>query len=196
MLTGVSKADPKPGRWILPIVIAALIGFTYVFVNALPPADVAASTTTTIPPTTTTTLPPTTTTTMPAEILAFLGEVDRFETVSADLLTQLNDINSLWEDREISFDEALDRFTEVHDDAQDLANQVAATTVPVPFQPAWPDTITASQELVVQAEAVIDGLRAPDDGSLRREAVKAYDEATTAFGAQLEVVRGLTPSGR
>lgn len=196
MLTGVSKEDPKPGRWILPVVIAALIGFTYVFVTALPPADVAASTTTTIPPTTTTTLPATTTTTLPADILAFLGEVDRFESMSADLLTQLNETNSLWEDRDISFDETLDRFTKVHDDAQDLANQVAATTVPTPFQPAWPDTIKASQELVTQAEAVIDGLKAPDDGSLRREAVKAYDEATTAFTAQLDVVRNLTPNGR
>ena len=193
MLTGVSKEDPKPGRWILPVVIAALIGFTYVFVNALPPADIAASTTTTAPTTTTTTLGTTTTSTLPTDILAFLAEVDRFEAAAADLVVELNGVNEQWENKDIDFNEALDGFTKVHDDAQDLANQVAATTVPDPYPPAWPDTIAASQEIIVQAEAVIDGLKAPDDGTLRREAVQAYNDATVAFAAQLDVVRNLTP---
>jgi hypothetical protein len=193
MLTVVSKEDPKPGRWILPVVIIVLIGFTYVFVNALPPADVAASTTTTAPTTTTTTLGSTTTSTLPTDILAFLAEVDRFEATAADLLVQLNTVNEQWEAREIDFDATLDGFTAVHDDAQDLANQIAATTVPDAFTSAWPDTITASQDLVVQAEAVIEGLRAPDDGTLRRAAVQAYNDSSVAFAAQLDVVRGLTP---
>ena len=193
MLTVVSKEDPKPGRWILPVVIVVLIGFTYVFVNALPPADIAASTTTTAPTTTTTTAPTTTTSTLPTDILAFLAEVDRFEATAADLLVQLNTVNEQWEAKDIDFDAALDGFTAVHDDAQELANQVAATTVPDPYTPVWPDTITASQDLVVQAEAVIEGLKAPDDGTLRREAVQAYNDSSVAFAAQLEVVRGLTP---
>ncbi|VAW07641.1 hypothetical protein MNBD_ACTINO01-2576 [hydrothermal vent metagenome] len=195
MLTDVSKEDPKPGRWILPIVIVVLIGFTYVFVNALPPADITASTTTTAPTTTTTTLGTTTTSTLPTDILAFLAEVDRFEAAAADLLAELNGINEQWENQDIEYSEALDGFTKVHDDAQDLANQVTATTVPDPYPPAWPDTITASQELVVKAEAVIDGLKAPDDGTLRREAVQKYNDATVAFSGELDVVRGLTPSG-
>lgn len=193
MLTDVSKEDPKPGRWILPVVIVVLIGFTYVFVNALPPADIAASTTTTAPTTTTTTLGTTTTSTLPTDILAFLAEVDRFEAAAADLLVELNGVNEQWENKDIEYDTALDGFTKVHDDAQDLANQVAASTVPDPYPPAWPDTITASQELVVRAEAVIDGLKAPDDGTLRREAVQKYNDATAAFSGELDVVRSLTP---
>jgi hypothetical protein len=193
MLSGVSKEDPKPGRWILPIVIVALIGFTYVFVNALPAADVSASSTTTAPTSTTTTQAPTTTSTLPTDILAFLAEVDRFEALAADLLVELNSVNSQWEEEEIDIHDAEQGFTVVRDDAQALADQVAATTVPDPYQPAWPDTITASQELVTQADAVIAGLLAPDDGTLRRAAVQAYDDATIAFSAQLDVVRGLTP---
>ena len=77
--------------------------------------------------------------------------------------------------------------------AQDLANQVAATTVPAEFSAAWPDTIDASQDLVTQAQAVIDGLYAPDDGDLRREAVAEYAVKTTAFNDQLDIVRALTP---
>ncbi len=194
MLSDVSKEDPKPGRWILPVVIVALIGFTYMFVNALPPADVSASSTTTIPLTTSTTVASTTTSTLPTDILAFLAEVDRFEATAAELLVQLNTINDQWEAREITQEETLEGFTKVHDGAQDLASQVEATTVPNPFPPAWPDTITASQDLVVKAEAVIEGFEAPDDGTLRREAVQAYNDSSIAFAAQIDVVRGLTPS--
>jgi len=192
MLIVVSKEDPKPGRWILPIVIAALIGFTYVFVTALPAADIAASTTTTLPPTTT--QPPTTTTTstLPTDVLAFLQELDRFENLANELQTEMDAVNDAREDG-ASFDDTLEGFEAVQEGAQDLANQVAATTVPDVFSPAWPDTISASQDLVAQADAVIEGLRAPDDGTQRREAVAEYAVKTTAFNDQLDVVRGLTP---
>ncbi len=188
----MSKEDPKPGRWILPIVIAALIGFTYVFVNALPAADIAASTTTT-QPSTTTTLPATTTSsTLPNDILAFLQELDRFENLANDLQTEMDTVNDAREEG-ANFDDTLAGFEAVKDGAQDLANQVAATTVPDVFASVWPDTIAASQELVAQADAVIDGLRAPDDGALRRAAVEKYAVTTTAFNTQLDTVRGLTP---
>jgi hypothetical protein len=193
MLPRVSKEDPKPGRWLLPIVIVILIGFTYVFVNALPEADVAASTSTTIETTTTTEPPSSTTSTLPTDILAFLEEVDRFDGIAQDLQTQLDDVNTAWEAREISSDEAAAGFAAAETGAQDLANQVAATTVPEPFQPAWPATITSSQALVTASNAVIAGFEAPDDGTQRRAAVAAYDEATTAFLDQLDQVRALTP---
>jgi hypothetical protein len=192
MLIPVSKEDPKPGRWILPIVIAVLIGFTYVFVNALPPADIAASTTTTLAAATTTVAQTTTSTTLPTDILAFLQELDRFENVANDLQTEMDAVNAAKEDGG-DFDEADAGFNAVKDGAQELANQVAASSVPDAFAAAWPDTITASQDLVAQAQAVIDGLHAPDDGTLRREAVAEYTVKTTAFNDQLDVVRSLTP---
>jgi len=65
--------------------------------------------------------------------------------------------------------------------------------VPEPFPPEWPDTIIAAQLLVTRAEAVIEGLLAPDDGSERRQAVIEYGEATTAFIQQLDAVLALTP---
>ena len=196
MLTLVSTTDSKPGRWILPIVILALIGFTYLFVDALPPADVAASTSTTTSSTTTTTLPPSTTTTLPNDILAFLQEIDRFETESRALQADLDQVNDDWEDRDrtgATLDQTRIGFENVRDAAQELSNQVAAATVPEPFPPAWTDTVVASQLLVTRADEVIDGLLAPDDGSDRRAAVIAYGEATTAFIQQLDAVRALTP---
>lgn len=193
MLPTVSKEDPKPGRWILPVVIVALIGFTYVFVNALPAADVAASTSTTEATTTTSVPDPTTTTTLGNDILAFIQEVERFGTAATELDAQLIEVNDAWDARDISAEDALSGFTAVRDGAQDLANQVAATAVPDPFTPAWPDTITDAQALVTAADAVIAGFEAPDDGTLRREAVEGYSATTVAFQDQLDVVTSLTP---
>jgi len=192
----VSKVDPKHGRWILPVAIAALIGFTVVFVRALPAADVTQSTTTTTATTTTTTLPTTTTTSLPADIRAFLGEVDRFEAVAKELRDELNRVNDDWENREESgatFDETEAGFQAVIDGQQQLGNEVAATTPPEAFADVWPDTINLALELVTEAEAVLEGLKAPDDGSARREAVEEYNLGVDAFLAQLEVVRQATP---
>jgi hypothetical protein len=192
----VSKTDPKPGRWILPVVIAALIGFTYMFVNALPAADVAASTSTTSSTTTTTVAPTTTTTTLPNDILAFRQELNRFEETAIALQIDLEKVNQDWEDRDetgVTRDETEAGFEAVRDAAQELADEVEATFVPEPFPPAWPDTIAAADVLPATVQLVIEGLLAPDDGTLRREAVAAYIEATTDFTDQLDVVRALTP---
>lgn len=189
----MSRQDPKPGRYILPIVVAALIGVTYVFVSALPPVDIATETSTTISSSGATIPATSTTSTLPSDLLAFLAEVDRFEADAADNLAKLNDVNAQWEAGDIEFVEARTGFTEVRDASQSLADQVAATTVPSTYESAWPDTITASEDLVTTATAVIAGLEAPDDGTQRQEAVQAFNDSSIAFAAQLDVVRGLTP---
>ena len=189
----MSRQDPKPGRYILPVVIAVLFGLTYVFVNALPPVDITTSSTST-PPTATDAVPQTSTTsTLPSDAVAFLAEVDRFEAVAADNLVQLNDVNASWDAEEITFSETRQGFTEVRDSAQNLTDQMAAATVPETYQPEWPAALVAAQDLVTKATAVIAGLEAPDDGTLRQQAVQAYNDTTVAFADQLDVVRGQTP---
>jgi hypothetical protein len=191
----VSRQDPKPGRYILPVVVAALIGLTYVFVNALPPVDI--TTTTTISTASSAAVDPTpetsTTSTLPSDAVAFLAEVDRFEAIAADNLVQLNDVNTKWEADEIEFPEAKNGFVEVRDSAQNLTDQMAASTVPETYQPEWPAALVAAQELVTRATAVIAGLEAPDDGTLRQEAVQAFNDASIAFADQLDIVRSQTP---
>jgi len=97
----VSKEDPKHGRWILPVVIAALIGFTYLFVTALPPAEIPVGTTTTVVASETTTTAPTetTTTTLPADIAAFLSLVDGYEATATTVANDIDDTNTAWENR-------------------------------------------------------------------------------------------------
>ncbi len=184
----VSKQDPKHGRWILPLVVAALIGFTYVLVNALPPAEVEDVTTTTVTASETTTTvaaTTTTTTTVPPEIADFLRLVATYGERARGIQGDVNEVNDAWEAREISFGEARDGFTTARDDAQSLADDVGATDVPADFEDLWPDVITAADALPIAADEVLAGLAASDDGTRRREAVAAYDTATDVFVASL-----------
>lgn len=191
----MSKEDPKHGRWILPLVVAGLIGFTYVFVNALPAADIAASTTTTS--STTTTVPETTTSsTLPAEIRGFLNDVLRFETTAQELLTTAQAANEAWENREesgASFDETLAAFEQVAADTRVLADEVAGVTVPDPYTELWPAAVTSSESMAVAGVAMVEGLRASDDGSARRQAVADYETAGAAFLAALDAVKQVAP---
>jgi len=188
----VSKADPKHGRWILPLVIAGLVGLTYSFVNALPPAEVPLASTTL--PVTTSSLPPeTTTTTQPPEIESFLLLIDGYEATALEIQTSIDETNDAWEIREISFSETLDRFTQAQTDAQTLSESVAATNPPEVYATVWPEAVTSAARLPPGVDDIIAGLRAPDDGTLRREAVEAYSALTQAFVDALTVVRNATP---
>lgn len=191
----MSRQDPKPGRYILPVVIAALIGVTYVFVNALPPVDITTSSTsgTSSAVATDTTPETSTTSTLPSDAVAFFAEVDRFEAVAADNLVQLNDTNAKWEAEEIEYSETKNGFVEVRDSSQNLTDQMAAATVPETYKPEWPDALVAAQDLVTKATAVIAGLEAPDDGTLRQQAVQAFNDASIVFADQLDAVRAQTP---
>src|SRR5680860_1554522 len=95
ILSVVSKEDPKLGRWILPVIVIALIGFTYLFVNALPPAEIPVGTTTTVAAqNTTTTAPETaTTTTLPADIATFLQLVDSYAATANAIANNIDAAN-------------------------------------------------------------------------------------------------------
>lgn len=188
----MSKEDPKHGRWILPLAVAGLVGLTYSFVNALPPAEVPLGTTT-VPVTTSTAPPETTTTTLPADLAAFLLLIDGYETTANEIQASIDGINDAWETDTISFAETLDQFTVAQTQAQTLSETVAATNVPDPYVSVWPEAITTAAALPTGVDAIISGLRADDDGTLRREAVAAYVELTQAFIDTLATVRGATP---
>lgn len=194
----MSKEDPKHGRWILPVVIAALIGFTYLFVTALPPAEIPVGTTTTVVASETTTTVPdtTTTTTLPADIAAFLSLVDNYEATANTVANDIDDVNTAWENRADgvpSFADTLASIEAAKVEAQTLSDNVAATNPPDAYTAVWPESITAAATLPAGVDAVIEGLRAPDDGTARRDAVDAYEVLTTGFIATLDQVRAATP---
>jgi hypothetical protein len=188
----VSKEDPKHGRWILPLVIAGLVGLTYSFVNALPPAEVPLGTTTLVA--STSTLPPqTTTTTLAQDIQDFLALLVRYETTATDIETAINETNDAWERKDITFSEVLNQFTDQQVEAQTLSDSVANTNPPAAYVDVWPAAVTAAAGLPTGVDAIIEGLRAPDNGSLRRAAVITYTDLTADFIKALNEVRAATP---
>jgi hypothetical protein len=194
----VSKEDPKPGRWILPVIVIALIGFTYLFVNALPPAEIPVGTTTTVAAQNTTTTAPdtTTTTTLPADIATFLQLVDSYAASANVIANDIDAANTAWENREggvPSFDDTLAAFEAARVEAQTLSDNVAATNEPDVYAAVWPDSVTAAATLPPGVDAVIEGLRAPDDGTARRDAAAAYETLTADFLASLDRVKNATP---
>ena len=191
----MSKEDPKHGRWILPVVVAALIGFTYLFVNALPPAEIPVGTTTTVvaAETTTTTVAAVTTTTLPADIAAFLQLVNDYASDATSINSDIETTNAAWENDEASFADTLAAFEASRVDAQTLSDNVAATNAPDAYAAVWPDAVTTAAALPVGVDAVIEGLRAPDDGTARREAVAAYAVLTDDFLTALDTVTAATP---
>jgi hypothetical protein len=191
----VSKEDPKHGRWILPVVVAALIGFTYLFVNALPPAEIPVGTTTTTvaAETTTTTVVATTTTTLPADIAAFLQLINGYASDATQINSDIEAANAAWENDEAEFSETLASFEAAVVEAQTLSDNVAATNPPDLYAAVWPDAVSTAAELPTGASAVVEGLRAADDGTLRREAVAAYSLVTDDFLAALDAVTAATP---
>ena len=182
--------DPKPGRWILPLVILGMIGFTYFFVRELPEA----SPDTTLAGQPTTTLldeAPGTTEGAPSELdpdtQAYLDEVD---TINSDLqllgveMVATNDGFDA-DPREIPYEDTEARLEAVQTQTQALADQLAALTVPVGLEVNQEAMTTAMQFATLAAGDALNGLRSTDTGELRRNAAEAYSRAVTDFATEV-----------
>lgn len=195
----MSRLDPKPGRWILPLVVAGIIGFTWVFVNALPPAEEEASddpvTTTEAPEpdATTTTLASepdaTTTTTTPPEIAEFLLAADTVATAAADLQTEAEDINQTWEDGR-NFTLALNSLRDFATKVSDFAQGISDTNVPEAVGEAWDPVRSAAANMLTAANDMVSGLQSSDTGQIRRAALADFGAATTELGDAVDVAVG------
>ena len=179
----MSRQDPKHGRWILPLIIVAMVVLTYTFVNSLEPAEqVDATDTTAVPPFPTV---PTTTTTLPADIQAFLVTLDVFESQALAYLDEVNRVNDQWEARDIEFTDAVTGFEQIRASItsweDDVAQAADPTAAPEGLGEPLVQLLIDVEELAPGVEDVILGLRAPDDGTLRREAV-------TQFGLRVQDV--------
>lgn len=185
--------DPKPGRWILPLVILAMIAFTYFFVAALPEAS--PNTTLATAEGTTTTLGETTDTTEPGgggpidtETQAYLDELDAINSELQVLETELVTVNGQWDadPRDIEYSEIESRMVAVADDTQALADRVAALTVPEGLENNHNSVSAAIDQCAVTAAEALEGLRSTDTGEFRRAAVAAYVTAAADFDTEVQ----------
>jgi hypothetical protein len=193
-----SNYDPKPGRWMLPLVVLAMVAFTYLFVRELPSAasangdgetpggSTASTTLTTSSDQTTTTLAEEVDGTTQAYLEALVG----FQSRMSDLQTQLASANGGWDanPKTITFDQAEAAFISVAEGSAVLVGEVQAATVPATLVEAHNGVIAAAQGAADAASRALAGLRAPspDTGEARRASVNEFDAAVVTFGEAVQ----------
>lgn len=183
------NADPKPGRWILPLVILGMIAFTYYFVRELPEAVPG----TTVPGSgTTTTVADDSTTTTEATptdpaLAAYLTEISAINSELQLARVELVAANDGFDatPREVEYAEAVTRFQAVVNDTNTLLTRFQALTAPAGLET---NHTTLEGELNRASNAAADalgGLTSSDTGAIRRSNVTAYVDAATKFDTEV-----------
>jgi hypothetical protein len=182
--------DPKHGRWILPLIIVAMIVLTITFVNSLEPSESEAGTTTTLPPPSTTT-----TTTLPLDVATFLVTLDVYETQVNAFLGDIQGINADWESNR-NFDETHAAFEEVRAAIAEWEQEVAiGADVPAALAEAHVQLVLEVEQMAPRVDDIIAGLEAPDDGTLRRTAMIDFEDQVDAVLDAIATLRELAESG-
>lgn len=195
--------DPKPGRWILPLVVLGMVIFTWAFVQQIDPGEVedseptsAASTTTTAAETPEDRGETTTTTSLPAPLSAYLDQIIGDQEGLEAIETSMEEVNSAWEDREntgVTFSESVEAFEALIVSAQDFRNLVSTHLPPSGFGAALgqvhEQALSASEKIVTEAGAVLDGLQSSDTGELRRAAMLRFKAAVEEFNLAADDIR-------
>jgi hypothetical protein len=192
----VSREDPKHGRWILPLVVAGLIGFTYVFVTALPeaeevaPASTAGTTTTTTTEAATTS---TTTTTLDPEAAAFVEATQTIGRNVTDLASLAQQINDSWDTGDVTYTPTREALEDLETQTVTLGGVVEATVVPASATAEWAAVTTGLNAMETEAAAMIFGLVEAAGTQPRIDALEAYkiaaDTVENALGEVRRAVR-------
>ena len=188
----VSREDPKPGRWILPLVVAGLIGFTYVFVNALPAAEVSTTSTpgTTSSTTTTSTAEPTstTTTTLEPTAAALIDELDQIESDLSALADRAQQINDDWDTDSADFGPTRDGLQDLEVQTITLADDTAGLE-DAPAIAEWDEVLVGFEDLKTAAADMIDGLLNAPGSEPRLLALDEYKIAAATITNAIREVR-------
>ena len=191
--------DPKPGRWILPLIIVGMVGFTYFFVEQLPGAEPDETTTTTAAASTTTTSSGddggTTTTTavaIPADIQAYVDKMTESLAELAGIEADLLDVNSQQDasPRVIEYTDALAGFRDVEERASVFADGVEIAAPPAHYEALatiHADLATAAGKIRAAGRDARVGFEGPD-AQPRRDAVAAFRDASVEFSTAYDAL--------
>jgi hypothetical protein len=192
-----TKADPKPGRWILPLVIIGMVIFTYVFVGNIrdntEPADIdislgTGSTDTTQPATGSST--PTTQPTgivVDAESIAYLERITELDANLTALDTTMLQTNDDFDARTVAYAAARDEIRDtINPGFVSWAADVKATVAP----DSNTELTALSTELAGRADSVVQatidilaGLQSSDTGEARAAALADLKTQVEGFNA-------------
>jgi hypothetical protein len=196
--------DPKPGRWILPLVILGMVFFTWAFVNQLeaPQLDddtpVSSTTSTTLEATPTTlNAESTTTTALPPSLQTYLDNLLGDKATLAGIDETMTAVNSDWNDRAETgktFDEAVADLEAIAEQALIFSQSVQIHIPPsgvTGLADAHQAALDSAQDGASAADAVIDGLRAPDTGQLRQAALVEFRAAKERFDIAVDQINDI-----
>jgi hypothetical protein len=192
----VETTDPRHGRWILPLIIVAMVALTYTFVNSLEPASNPTGTTDANPPFPTDGT--SSTSSLPPEIASFMVTLDIFENQATAFRDEVVGINSDWDNRAITFAEAKTKFLQAQTELDDWESAVTEVSgVPPDLAEGHVRLVLEVSDLSARVGDMVLGLEAPDDGTLRRSAAAEFgvqmDEVLAAIAAIRETaVTGTT----
>lgn len=184
------NADPKPGRWILPLVVLGMVAFTYFFVRALPSGSDEGSPDTTVGAADTTisengeipedTTPPDTEPADP-EAQGYLEGVDSILGSMQELQQEMAAVNGGFDadPREVEFSDAVDRLMALAEQADGLVAQLDELQPPDSLSTNHETIRTAVTTAAAAANEAVEGLQSDDDGTQRRNAVTAFDTAVS-----------------
>jgi hypothetical protein len=208
--------DPRPGRWMLPLVVLGMVTFTWVFVNQLPgegqaaeddpselPADSTSSTTTpdgtqddeSEPTTGDTAAEGGPTDTAGTDAPEAQNYLDAMGVLGAQLTTfqaEMATVNAGWDadPKELTLDETEERLTTLSTDVEEWAQQVAAVEVPPDFADAHQQMLEAAQAASSAAAAALDGLVNAPTAEPRLAAVGNFDQAVASYQEALTAAGG------
>lgn len=200
-----TKADPKPGRWILPLVIIGMVIFTYVFVGNIrdntTPADIdislgSGSTDTTQPDSgvsTPSTSQPTGVV-VDAESIAYLERITELDANLTALYTTMVQTNDDFDARTVAYTAAVEEIR----DTINPAFVAWAADVKAAVAPASNVELTAlTAELAGRADAVVQasadilaGLQSSDTGEARAAALAVLKTQVEGFNAAVAAANG------
>lgn len=194
--------DPKPGRWILPVVILAMMGFAYLFINAAEDPTVSPSATTRSSGssgTTTTSTPAdtTTTTALPADVAQYIADITAKGLELGGLSQQISDANAGWNARTVGYAETLSSLQSLEAEVKTWRASIDAIAVPasVPEYANFHSILTNAATQVSRTSGdIVIGLQAPDSGEARTAAMAAFNTAVTGLGDQVNTIAAYRPT--
>src|SRR3990172_7685078 len=170
----------RRGRQMIAMAGAAAllsIGVVTVLTRNGPDADVVEGSTTAAP---STTIPPPSSTVDPSATTTTLDQrvVDRLELLDSLLSVSLDEVNRMkgdWENRQVTYAAARSSLVDVVADMSEEALDVAESElIAEAIATDYPRLVDAVNRAVLAAESIVVGIDAPDDGTLRTEAVARF----------------------
>ncbi|MCP4966940.1 MAG: hypothetical protein GY926_17130 [bacterium] len=185
----MSKQDPKHGRWILPLVVLALVAFTFTFVNSLPPAEAPTTTAPQAGEGTTTTEPPeeTTTTTLAPGIVEFVATADALSARADELSDEAQIINDDYDDA--GYGATRDALSNLKAETADFVAEVEAVEEPPAAADRWSDVTTAAVAMQAGADKMLDGLVNTSGSERRLEGLEDYNIAAATLTQAIDAAK-------